>query len=102
MKNIAKDLEKLEDDVTRKFNDGSFKVKKTKWLTEAGKVAKLLEKARNAKDDLSSAILWQQTAQLDRIEEVTVGILQHSVRSEQCVLILKLRGMMNAAKDMQC
>lgn len=73
MENIARELERIEGKLGKERPDGASKVKKAKWLVKADTVERLLQKARNAKQDLAFAIQWQQNAILDHLSTALSG-----------------------------
>lgn len=77
---ITKDLELIALKLKREMDDGSFKVKKAKWLIKADSIAKLLRKARDAKQDLSWAVNSQQTAMMGHY---FTAISHHFILNEQ-------------------
>lgn len=74
--NINEDLKRIEGKLKTELDDGTFKVKKAKWLIKADTIGKLRQKARDAKIDMSHAVDWQQLAMMDQM-------LRNSVRTEQ-------------------
>lgn len=80
LEDIARGLERIEGRLKKDMDDGTFKVKRTRWLLKADMIAKLLQKARSAKQDLSFAIQWQQKATIDHLSS---AMSQHFIRNEQ-------------------
>lgn len=73
---INEDLKQIESKLKKEMEDGTFKVKRARWLIKANTIGKLLQKARNAKHDLSHAVDWQKHAMMDHM-------VQTSTRTEQ-------------------
>lgn len=73
---INEDLKKVETKLKKEMEDGTFKVKRARWLIKADTIGKLLQKARNAKHDMSHAIDWRKLEIMDQM-------MQNSIRNEQ-------------------
>lgn len=83
LENISQSLREIEERLKKETPNGGLKVKKATWLINSGKIAKLLQKAQRAKADLSLAIQCQQHSQLSYLVNISDGISQGLVRSEQ-------------------
>jgi Mg2+ and Co2+ transporter CorA len=80
LENIARELEQIEGKLKKERADGTSKVKRAKWLIKADTVARLLQKARNAKQDLAFAVQWQQKAMVDHL---STALSQHFIQNER-------------------
>lgn len=80
---IVNDLKEIEEKLKKEAADGSFKVKKARWLVESEKIAKLRNKAREAKQDLLFIFNWQQQGQADYLTQALDGISRDVIRDER-------------------
>lgn len=94
MTKIAEDLSNIADACRREKDDGTYTVKTGKWLTQSNKIAELLQRAREAQEDLQfvvdlmqvtllnrhSVVLGQHSTALSHIEQFYTGVLQGVAR----------------------